>query len=278
MKNDLPWFKHYNDARNHPKMKALRGRFGPTGYGHFWMFNEIISEAPDARLDLSRKINLLATAEELGLELPAFEEFLAFLSDPEIDLVNYSEGIVTTDQTQEDYAVVEGTRGRKRGMGKSSAEKRQNAAEDCENAAEKINRAEQSRAEENIRALCAREGPPVDKSEEERYSAYLLARAKKSRKVDNLDAYIASIAGKPDVIAAWRKYEAEEEAKPKPIPDPKLLCSKCGSPMKKLAGSPREAWCTGCKERSATWNEAWEYWEEDQVEPPEVVDEFQNTG
>lgn len=149
MKDDLPWFKHYNIARNHPKMKALRGKFGPAGYGRFWMLNEIISDAPEARLDLSRKINILSTAEELGLELAAFEEFLAFLSDPEIDLVNYTDGILTTDQTQEDYSVVEGSRGRKRGMGKTSAENKQNAAEKTENAAEKINRAEQSRAEEN---------------------------------------------------------------------------------------------------------------------------------
>ena len=32
MKNDLPYFSHDNDARNNPKMKALRARFGWTGY------------------------------------------------------------------------------------------------------------------------------------------------------------------------------------------------------------------------------------------------------
>lgn len=156
MKDDLPWFKHYNLARNHPKMKALRGQFGPAGYGRFWMLNEIISDAPEARLDLSRKINLLSTAEELGLELPAFEAFLAFLSDPEIDLVNYSDGIVTTDQTQEDYTDVKVSRDRKRSMGKASADKKESAVEKVENSVEnsknsmeKVNRAEQSRIEQN---------------------------------------------------------------------------------------------------------------------------------
>ena len=155
MKNDLPYFSHYNNARNHPKMRALRGQYGPTGYGRFWMLNEIISEAPNARLDLSRKINRLATAEELGLELPAFEEFLAFLSDPEIDLVNYSEGFLTTDQTQEDYGLVEYERIRKRGMGKTSAEKRQSSAEKGQSSADESNRAEQSRKEKRRAAARA---------------------------------------------------------------------------------------------------------------------------
>lgn len=168
MNDDLPWFKHYNEARNHPKMRALRGQYGAAGYGLFWMLNEIISQAKNARLDLSKKINRLSVAEELGFKESDFLDFLTFLSDPEIDLINFSEGIVTTDQTQEDFAVVEGGRLRKRGMGKGSAEKRENSAEERHNAAEKINRAEQSRAEENREeqqaSTCAREGagPPED--------------------------------------------------------------------------------------------------------------------
>ena len=43
MKDDLPYFSHDNDSRNHPKMKALRARYVWTGYGQFWALNEMIA-------------------------------------------------------------------------------------------------------------------------------------------------------------------------------------------------------------------------------------------
>lgn len=122
MKNDLPYFSHDNDARNHPKMKALRAQYGIAGYGLFWMLNEMISQAEHARLDLSKKINRTAVAGELGMSLEQFESFLAFLSDPEYDLVNYKDGILTTDRTQDDYAGVKAERDRKKGKYHSSTE------------------------------------------------------------------------------------------------------------------------------------------------------------
>jgi hypothetical protein len=115
MKNDLPYFSHDNDARNHPKMKALRAQYGATGYGQFWMLNELISQAPEAHLDLVRKINRLAVAQELGFNLEELEKFLAFLSDPDIDLVYYVDGIIWTDRTEENYKSVKAERERKRG-------------------------------------------------------------------------------------------------------------------------------------------------------------------
>jgi hypothetical protein len=111
MKDDLPYFSHDNDARNHPKMEALRARFGWQGYGQFWALNEMIAAAPGARLDISRKLNLEATAGKLGMTTDSFHAFLAFLADPEYDLVNLDEaGILTTDRTQEDYKRIEAGR------------------------------------------------------------------------------------------------------------------------------------------------------------------------
>lgn len=154
MKNDLPHFQHDNDARNHPKMKALIGRFGPAGYGRFWMLNELIAAAPEARLDLSKKINLLAVAAELRLELTEFSEFLAFLSDPEIDLVNENQGVYTTDRTTEDYLLVksgrESAKDRKTAKKPSSPEKSESSPELPQGSPEKSKRAEQSRRENSI--------------------------------------------------------------------------------------------------------------------------------
>jgi hypothetical protein len=149
MKEDLPYFSHDNDARNHAKMKALRARFGWTGYGQFWALNEMIAGSAQARLDLSRKVVRAGAACELGMTTDALESFLAFLADAdECGLINYENGVVTTDRTQEDYQKTESGRERKRVMGKHSAEKRQNSAEDCQNSTEESNRIEENRIEE----------------------------------------------------------------------------------------------------------------------------------
>jgi hypothetical protein len=95
-------------------MKALIAQFGPAGYGRFWMLNEFISQAPEAMLDLSRKVIMLDVAGDLGFNLEELTEFLCFLSDPEIDLIHYENGIVWTDRTQENYKTVRTERERKR--------------------------------------------------------------------------------------------------------------------------------------------------------------------
>ncbi|MDR1306029.1 MAG: DUF4373 domain-containing protein [Treponema sp.] len=103
MKDDLPWFSHDNDARNHPKMKALITQYGAAGYGWFWMLNEVIAESPGAALDISRRVNRLALARELGMTGEKLDEFIAFLSDPDIDLITLSGGILTTDRIRENH-------------------------------------------------------------------------------------------------------------------------------------------------------------------------------
>ena len=40
MKDNLPYFSHDNNARRHPKMKALIAEFGYEGYGRFWALND----------------------------------------------------------------------------------------------------------------------------------------------------------------------------------------------------------------------------------------------
>lgn len=165
MKDDLPYFSHDNDARNHAKMRALRARYGWTGYGQFWALNEMIAGTLKAKLDLSRKVVRSATACELGMTTEALDDFLLFLSDrEECGLIHYENGIVTSDRTTEDYKKVVSSREQKSAAGKSSAEKRwgkitdvtknitavtENGNELLQNGVEKHNRAEQSRIEEN---------------------------------------------------------------------------------------------------------------------------------
>lgn len=103
MKNNLPYFSHDNDAYSHPKMRALRARFGWEGYGRFWALNELISDAEGCRLDLSRPLYLADSADKIGLSAAEMQDFIRFLADPELcGLIQYENGIITTDRTQED--------------------------------------------------------------------------------------------------------------------------------------------------------------------------------
>ena len=101
MKDTLPYFSHDNNARRHPKMKALIVEFGYEGYGRFWALNERIAETSGAFIDISRKVNKLDLASELGLDSEGLDKFLTFLSDPEIDLININNDKITTDRINE---------------------------------------------------------------------------------------------------------------------------------------------------------------------------------
>jgi len=183
MKEDLPYFSHDNDARNHAKMKALRARFGWTGYGQFWALNEMIAGSAHACLDLSRKVVRAGAACELGMTTDALESFLSFLADPdECGLIDYDEGIVTTDRTQENYEHLNGERVRKRTKGKNGAEIRWNGAEKDENGAEnntKLNETKVNKKKEDIREAATASEPPTPRFKKptlEEISAYCSER------------------------------------------------------------------------------------------------------
>ena len=101
MKDNLPYFSHDNDASQHPKMRALIAKYGYAGYGRFWVLNERIARSPDAFIDISRKVNKLDLAKELDLDENELKEFLDFLADPEIDIINICNGKLTTDRVTE---------------------------------------------------------------------------------------------------------------------------------------------------------------------------------
>lgn len=263
MKNDLPYFQHDNDARNHAKMKALRARFGWTGYGQFWALNEMIAGAAEARLDLSRKVVRASVACELGMTTDALDDLLKFLSDPdECGLVHYENGILTTDRTQENYAHIKAERERKRGYGQTSAEDLDFSAENQDNSAEppRKNSTKQSKGNEINNSSAAREGLPVDKSEEASLAAFALERAKKTQGVKNPGAYARKLQDEPDVIAAWR----EALRNPPPPPEPKLPppgdCPTCGGQRWRYPGDTYDVCtCTRCGAK-ARWEADWKIW------------------
>ena len=106
MKNNLPFFSHDNDALSHPKIQALVAEYGMAGYGMFWGLIEFIAQSEEACLNISKKVNRLCLANRLFIKPAELDAFLAFLADPEIDLINYVDGIITTDRTTENYCIV----------------------------------------------------------------------------------------------------------------------------------------------------------------------------
>lgn len=110
MKDNLPYFEHDNNASLHPKMKALISKYDHAGYGKFWILNEMIARSPGAFFDISRKVNKLDLANELRLSENELDDFIGFLSDPEIDLINIQDGIITTDRVTESFMKLSGVR------------------------------------------------------------------------------------------------------------------------------------------------------------------------
>lgn len=284
MKNNLPWFQHDNDARNHPKMKALIARFNYAGYGQFWALNEIISHAEGARLDISKKLNRLALAGDLGLCPDDFDAFLAFLIDPEIDLVNLSEGILTTDRTSESYQSVEkarlAERDRKSGKKDFPPGKESFPPGNGDFPPGKDNRAERLRAEKkDITTPNSSSSPekslrPQHASREEAAAApvdnspgdidpdlwtWALKKAKANPKARNPSALAKKIASDPEDLAEYEREKAEANAgKTRFLPDPPPC--RCGA---KLKADIRNGFarCPECGQEYA-WDRAFEFWNE----------------
>jgi len=88
-------------------MQALLTAYGFEGYGRFWALNEAVSACDNARMDLSRRVNRMALAAKLRFSEADLDVFLRFLADPDLDLINFHDGIVTTDRTQECFDLVQ---------------------------------------------------------------------------------------------------------------------------------------------------------------------------
>jgi hypothetical protein len=103
VKNNLPYFSHYNATHDTPKIQALMAEFGMAGYGRYWILCEKVAASPGAILDISNKAVKLAAARSLEFCADEFDGFINFLSDSGIGLVKFENGIITVDQLVENY-------------------------------------------------------------------------------------------------------------------------------------------------------------------------------
>lgn len=101
IRNNILSFDHDCDAFEHPKFLALRSRYGWEGDGRFWALNGMIARSDGARLDLSRYFVKAGVMQKLGMTETEFDQFIAFLSDPDsCGLIDNEGGILSTDRTQ----------------------------------------------------------------------------------------------------------------------------------------------------------------------------------
>jgi hypothetical protein len=114
MKHDLPYFAHYSTTHNEPRTQALLEEHGFEGYGRYWILCEIIASSPDAILNISSRVIKLTIARALGLGADEFDNFIGFLSAPDINLIQFKNDIITTDFLQENYYTVSKKRQRDR--------------------------------------------------------------------------------------------------------------------------------------------------------------------
>ncbi|HEX2868778.1 MAG TPA: Lin1244/Lin1753 domain-containing protein [Ignavibacteriales bacterium] len=105
MKNNLTYYSRMVNSHNHPKFKMLRAKYGWEGEGRFWALNDIVAEAENCMLDVSKKYTRASVANDLGLSLDQFTEFLNYLVE-ECELFYYDGNHITNDHLQEDLARV----------------------------------------------------------------------------------------------------------------------------------------------------------------------------
>lgn len=76
-KNNADFFGHDHDMRNHRKIKAIRTKFGITGYAIWCMFLEVLTESEENRFnDNDLEIELLAG--DFGVSVTEIRELLDF--------------------------------------------------------------------------------------------------------------------------------------------------------------------------------------------------------
>ena len=112
MKLNIDYYPHRSDAHRHPKFKMLRSLFGSTAEGwaaegRFWALNNLIASSENCRLDLRKKRNKGVFADELGMSISEFDEFIAVLKSEDVELiVEIEENIFTTETVIETYSSV----------------------------------------------------------------------------------------------------------------------------------------------------------------------------
>jgi hypothetical protein len=135
IRKNLLDFTHDADAPGNKKFKALRQHYGGGDHGRameqrFWQLNCLIAKADGCRLDLSRLYVRSSLIEDLDLSGADFDEFIAFLSDPDrCSLLLKKDGAIWTERLQEELALANDAREAERKRKETERERRRQRKE-----------------------------------------------------------------------------------------------------------------------------------------------------
>jgi len=79
-KENTFWFPHDYEPTSDPKMQALIGEFGATGYGIFWRVTEMLHSEPDHKLPIKPYI-FLAIAKQMSTSVEQIQSTVNFAID-----------------------------------------------------------------------------------------------------------------------------------------------------------------------------------------------------
>ncbi len=194
---DAYYFPHDCNARNDPKILALRSVYGAEGYGVYFMLIEILREQPDYKLKVSKYL-YHALAMQTQVQKEKLQEIVEacckeFMDGDSPLLVNdgeylYSASLLRRMERVDDISKLRKEAARKRWENKPCKDTGEDGGSETDaNAQQKQSKEKQSRAKQS--------------------------RAKQSRE----DYFIAFAGGDADLLSALRGYEEMRKKIKKPL-------------------------------------------------------------
>lgn len=125
MKTNINWYSAETDLGETEGAIALIAAYGWAGYGRFNRLRELIGNAPNCRLDLTRKLTLNTIAGKLGMSPDEFQELIGFLTDPdECGLLIDEGGVIFRNEILDDLRRVMKSRTDEKNRRDSTKQKR----------------------------------------------------------------------------------------------------------------------------------------------------------
>jgi hypothetical protein len=110
-KNNADYFSHDNDARNHRKIKALRGRYGVTGYGFWFMLLEFLTYSDYNQFEFTdSEVELMAG--DFGVSATEIHDMLSYCI--KLEMLTLENGIIRSKSLDERLECVYKKRGAKK--------------------------------------------------------------------------------------------------------------------------------------------------------------------
>ena len=123
MRKDTFYFPHDYSCTNDPKIQALLGKYGATGYGIFWRLVEMLHEDPTHKLPLKKYI-FDAVGSQLGVDPDEVLNIVEYLTDT-CELFKTHENYFYSERVLENMEKRDAIREKRSFAGKKSAEIRQ---------------------------------------------------------------------------------------------------------------------------------------------------------